>query len=356
MVLLIDKASSIGLMTKFVRQVFPLVDLELAHWQQRITQDADPHLVKQALASTKNKKFHCQGGSIYSLYPEVKTPQFVRLVVALQTISDYLDNLCDRTGVSDEAAFRQLHLAMTDALDTTQDLHDYYAHYPLKNDGGYLTALVIACRQEIERLPAYDVVKPQILQLAGLYSDLQTYKHLACQVREQKIDTWWKQHLARYPELFPWEFAAASGSTLGLFMLCALASNKELTADAAQKTLSSYFPWICGLHILLDYFIDRSEDLTHGELNFVTYYKDDQEILSRLTHFCHQALYSAREMPNPLFAETVVQGLLALYLSDPKMSASIPDRTIKTSLLAAAGGYTRFIYALCRILRRRQIL
>jgi tetraprenyl-beta-curcumene synthase len=46
-------------------------------------------------------------------------------VVALQTISDYLDNLCDRRG-SPTGRFRQLHLAMTDALDPAGETHDYY--------------------------------------------------------------------------------------------------------------------------------------------------------------------------------------------------------------------------------------
>ncbi|MDR3588443.1 MAG: tetraprenyl-beta-curcumene synthase family protein [Negativicutes bacterium] len=355
MVSLMERASSLGLITKFVRQVFPLVDTELAFWQQHASRHCPPDLAAQALASIRDKKFHCQGGSIYCLYPGVTTHTFVRLVVALQTISDYLDNLCDRAGIADEAAFRQLHLAMTDALDPSAGLHDYYRYYPSRDDGGYLAALVTACQEEISRLPAYPVVKPMILDLARLYSDLQTYKHLDPAIREQKMHAWAQQRSADYPQLTLWEFAAASGSTLGMFMLCAAAADPGLTAAAADKTRSAYFPWICGFHILLDYFIDMAEDRSHGDLNFVAYYGDEAETLSRLTHFWQQALFSARELPHPLFSETIVQGLLAMYLSDPKTSAC-PERAIKTSLLADAGSYTRLVYALCRLLRRRQAL
>lgn len=355
MVSLLEKASSLGLITKFVRQVFPLVESNLAGWQQYVNTNCPPELAELALASIRDKKFHCQGGSIYSLSNGVNTRPFVRLVVALQTISDYLDNLCDRAGVADEQAFRQLHLAMTDAFDPESLFHDYYAYYPYKNDGGYLDALVTTCREEIARLPSFGIVKPLVLDLAKLYSDLQTYKHLDLKIREQKMQTWAENRLADYPNLTVWEFAAATGSTLGIFMLCAIAADSKLTEDTAQKTFSGYFPWICGLHILLDYFIDLTEDRSHGDLNFVAYYKNGQETLSRLTYFWQQALFNARDLPDPVFAETIVHGLLAMYLSDPKTAAG-PEREVKTALLGSAGGYTRFVYALCRLLRRQQLL
>ena len=141
------------------------------------------------------------------------TRDFVRLVVALQTISDYLDNLCDRAGVADETAFRQLHLAMTDALDPGRPVSDYYATYPFRDDGGYLKSLVTVCRQEVKKLPAYPLVKTELLRQAALYSELQTYKHLDPKVREEKMLSWINGHLPGYPGIMPWEFAAATGST-----------------------------------------------------------------------------------------------------------------------------------------------
>lgn len=354
MVSLLEKANSLSLITRFVSQVFPLVDDELARWR-RAAAGAGPELAGQALASIRDKKFHCQGGSIYSLYPGVDTPAFVRLVVALQTISDYLDNLCDRAGVADEAAFRQLHLAITDALDPQGPVNDYYACYPLKDDGGYLAALVAACRQETARLPSYGVVRPLTLRLGALYSELQTYKHLDPAVREGKMAAWGSRHLAKYPGISLWEFAAATGSTLGMFMLCALAANPALTLDEAEAAFAAYFPWVAGLHILLDYFIDLAEDRSHGDLNFVAYYRDKEEIEKRLVHFWQQALTGAARLAEPAFTVTVLNGLMAMYLSDPKTHAPL-ERQVKATLLAAAGGYARFLHSLCRLLRRQGVL
>lgn len=351
---LADTTVSLTLITRFVRQVFPLVDGELAVWH-RAAAAAEPELAAQALASIRDKRFHCLGGSIYSLHPGVDTASFVRLVVALQTISDYLDNLCDRAGVYDEAAFRQLHLAVTDALDPGGPIRDHYAHYPLKNDGGYLAALIAACRDEAARLPSFPVVRPHLARLATLYSELQTYKHLDPAMRESKMAAWGRRHLSAYPGVSLWEFAAASGSTLGMFTLCALAADPALSRAEADTAHDAYFPWICGLHILLDYFIDLAEDRRHGDLNFVAYYRDGAEIEDRLVHFWRQALAGAARLPHPAFTATVIHGLLAMYLSDPKTQAPL-ERRVKAALLAAGGGYARFLHSLCRLLRYQGVL
>lgn len=348
-------AASLGLITKFIRQVFPLVDGELANWRQLAEKSGCQELREQALASIRDKKFHCQGGSVYSLYTGVATPDCVRFIVALQTISDYLDNLCDRAGIADEQAFSQLHLAMTDALDPDTPLSDYYRFYPFQNDGGYLKALVTACREEVAKLPSYAVVKPEALRFARLYSELQTYKHLDLAIRETKMTTWITPHLNVYQELSPWEFAAATGSTLGMFMLYAAASSPNLTQTDAARIGSAYFPWISGLHILLDYFIDAAEDLENGDLNFVAYYSSHQETLARLDLFTKQALKQAKNIPEPIFTTTVILGLLAMYLSDPKANRPA-ERMISDELLKNGGTYTGLIYRLCRLIRKRGAL
>lgn len=338
------------LIITFVKKVFPLIDIELHHWATHGISCACPELKEQALSSIKDKKFHCQGGSIYSLYPTVHRTDFISLVVALQTISDYLDNLCDNAGIIDEQAFRQLHLAMTDALDPNALPQDYYAFYPHKQDGGYLRKLVITCQQQIKKLPSYELVKPEIQRLAYLYSDLQTFKHLDPSIREEKMFNWINLHLENYPQITHWEFAAATGSTLGIFMLCAAASDKNLTPLAAATISSAYFPWISGLHILLDYFIDAAEDQERGDLNFVAYYKDSIQLLSHLTLFIEQAFLQAKTLPHPGFHKIVVQGLLAMYLSDPKANRD-KEKEIKDSLLKTAGECTKFLYHLCKLLR-----
>ncbi|EGO63968.1 tetraprenyl-beta-curcumene synthase family protein [Acetonema longum] len=343
------------MMFPLVGRAFPWVKEDLAKWETYACKYASSPLSDQALASIRDKRFHCLGGSVYSLYPGVNPRQFISFIVALQTISDYLDNLCDRLPGGDEAAFRQLHLAMTDALDPGTALHDYYRFYPAKDDGAYLTALVEHCRRFISTLPCYHLVKDRILYWAGLYCELQTYKHLSPLIREKAMIRWTDRHIGEYPYITRWEWAAASGSTLGLFVLTAAAADPSLSRQAVNRIASAYFPWITGFHILLDYFIDQSEDAAHDDLNFVSYYQGEGETCVRLTYFMNQACQQASKLPHPAYTLTVVRGLAAMYLSDPKADSGT-EQAIKKSLLAHAGGYTKFMYQMCGLLRRHHLL
>lgn len=346
---------SLKLVYRLVSWVFPQVDAQLNFWRQQISQSPDAVLAQQGLASIRHKRFHAQGGSVYCLYPGVKSLKearsLIKFIVALQTISDYLDNLCDRAGYLDGQAFRQLHLAMTEALTLQGELSPYYRYYPHGEDGGYLKNLVETCRQELKKLPGYPVVQADVIELAELYSKLQTYKHVEIQKREALLKNWAKSYLRQYPEISCWEFAAATGSTLGMFILVA-AATAPVTKEEARRIKESYFPWITGLHILLDYFIDQEEDKKGRDFNFVAYYESPQECLERLLLFWEKAKGQALSLPHPQFHLTVIEGLLAMYLSDPKAQRGTL-KEISRHLLQAAGPRARILHRMCCFLRHR---
>lgn len=212
------QVSNPRLIYSFIRTVFPEVKSQLQDWEHRASHCPDQVLADQAIASIRHKEFHCLGGSIYALYPGVRTKEVIEFVVAYQTISDYLDNLVDALEIHDELAYGQLHLAMTEALDANAKCSDYYAYYPYHEDGGYLKALVQTCQRRVQDLPSYPTIKGSMLELAELYAMLQTTKHLQPSVREEKMLRWLNQLLSNYPGLSPWELAAATGSTLGIFI------------------------------------------------------------------------------------------------------------------------------------------
>lgn len=336
---------------KFVRNIFPLVNQELDGWRTQAGRIPDSVLRKQALASIKTKQFHVQGGSIYALYPQANPKNAVRFIVALQTISDYLDNLCDRAGVMDESAFFQLHLAMVDAVDLDRNISDYYFLYPFKNDGGYLNNLVRVCREQIRNQPSYPVVKPIILKYIKRYSELQSYKHLSFDIRESSLRYWALDNIDPAIDIRWWEYAAATGSTLGMFLLFVAASVPELKPEPVEAMDNAYFPWITGLHILLDYYIDAEEDREMGDFNFTFQYPNFEECRMRLGYFIFQAMAASKNLPYFLFHQRVIQGLLAMYLSDPK---ALTREKKQTSLRLIRWGGLRCgsYYRGCRLLRK----
>ncbi len=345
-----DYPSGLKLVIKYIKKIFPQVDAELARWRKTAKEGGNNVLVKQALASMDLKKFHAQGGSVYALYPKVDTPRMVKFIVAFQTISDYLDNLCDRAGIQDESAFRQLHLAMLDAVDPLRGINNYYYYYPFKDDGGYLEQLVNECRNQVKGLPSYDLVIEHVKKYIHLYTDLQSYKHLPLHIRENCLEVWADYYTDRYHDLNWWEFSAASGSTLGVFVMLASAFDESLTPEEVAALDHAYFPWICGLHILLDYYIDSQEDTEMGDLNFTGYYKNLKHCEERLALFSENALEACHGLQYAEFHTTVVKGLLAMYLSDPKAFSNM-NRFASRNLIRKGGKETKLYYHMCRMLR-----
>lgn len=351
----VRQSNSVKLIYLFVTKVFPLVKQELNGWKEKARQAPDARLSLQALESIRLKAFHCQGGSIYALYPGINRIETIRFIVAYQTISDYLDNLVDCLEVQDEKAFSQLHLAMQESLNPEVVPSDYYLYYPYREDGGYLEQLVKTCQESVRKLPSYKIVQQEAIKFAKLYSLLQTYKHLAVGERESKMLHWITPYITEDSEISAWEFAAATGSTLGIFCLYAVAFDPKLTMKQVKSISQTYFPWICGLHILLDYFIDLREDRETNQLNFVAYYDHTGMIFERMHLFLEKSLKQAEQLQYPKFHQVVVKGLLAMYLSDKK-SGDVDIHSIVKKLLKNSGVGVNLLYRLCRQLRKGKVI
>lgn len=323
----------ISLMRGVYKIVLPGVREELGKWRSRAETIPDPELRTQALASIASKEFHCQGGSVYAAINFDRKDVLIALIVALQTISDYLDNLCDRSTSLDPEDFRLLHKSMLDAIDPSAEPDNYYRFRDEQEDGGYLNALVATCQQNIRKLPGYAYAQPYVRLLVGLYGDLQVYKHISHELREPSLTSWRTRHADLAPDLYWNEFAAATGSTLGMFMLFAGASREDFDAAAAKSVYEAYFPYICGLHIMLDYLIDQEEDRIGGDLNFCNYYESSEAMLARVEEIVNGARRDVARLPHAAFHRMVIEGLLALYLSDPKVSEQKDVRIVSKRLM-----------------------
>ncbi|MBW7454472.1 tetraprenyl-beta-curcumene synthase family protein [Paenibacillus sepulcri] len=323
----------VSLMYRVYKYVLPEVRAELGRLRMIAGQIPDDELRTQALASMRDKQFHCEGGGIYAAANLQQRHVLVPLIVALQTISDYLDNLCDRSTSQDEGDFRLLHQAMLDAVDPGAPLRDYYALRNEREDGGYLHGLVQTCQSCIRQLPSYSSVQSPVSELVGLYGDLQVYKHIVKNRREPELLGWWEKHSQKVPHLQWNEFAAATGSTLGMFVLFLAASEDGLAKQDALLIRDAYFPHVCGLHIMLDYLIDQEEDRIGGDLNFCNYYEDQSQLVERIGEIAARARKDVQALPCRQFHTMIIEGLLALYLSDPKVREQSDVRRVSKHLM-----------------------
>ena len=338
--------------TKIILQVRPDVRRHLQEWKTRAEKIPDPELRRQALMSIETKDFHCEGGAVYALLAGDHYDEAIRFIVAYQTISDYLDNLCDRSTSLNPDDFIALHESMPHALNPYVSGIHYYRHRHEQDDGGYLLSLVKTCQEILEKLPTYTIIAPAINELARYYCELQVHKHVRTEERVPRLKAWFNTYKDDLPAMSWFEFAACTGSTLGIFCIVAHAFHKNCSGDLVRNIKEAYFPWVQGLHILLDYLIDQEEDRREGDLNFCSYYSHIDDIITRLMHFYTQADLSISRLPNARFHRMINHGLLGMYLADRKVDQQRDVKRVAKKMIRLGGFVTLFFFLHCWVYRR----
>ncbi len=304
---------------EYFRVVRPRVIHLIAQLHQQAQDIPDSDLRDQALSSLKTKQFHCEGGGVYGGPSRDPHGYLLEFLVPYQSLCDYLDTVTDRGPSQDPDNLRWLHQALIDATTPYAPVRDYYRDHPRDDDGGYMASLVLRSQRALARFPGYGIVQDKIMRLVRLYVDLQVYKHGPVSTRLERLTTWFHNQSDPQDGLFWWEFAAASGSTLGIFALLTMALEPTPDRRQVESLYGLYFPWIGALHILLDYLIDQQEDLEGGDLNFVTYYQNREQATHRLQKIYRHIVHQANSFPDAAFHRYVARGLLGFYLSDRKV-------------------------------------
>lgn len=333
----------IRLMTKVYKEIFPITHFYIKHWKEKAESIPNRELRIQALNSIQEKEFHCEGGAILSMISGQHKQQCIEFIVAYQTISDYLDNLCDRSTSLDPVDFRMLHQSMLDALSCGAPCKNYYQFREDQDDGGYLHELVQTCQNVLSDLQHYPLISKYLLELSNYYCDLQVHKHVKKDERVSRLEDWFERHRGNVPQMEWYEFSACTGSTLGIFCLVAYAFQEGFEENQAKQIMDSYFPYIQGLHILLDYLIDQEEDQQGGDLNFCSYYSSEEVMINRLEYFVEKADIHLKGIPHENFHRLINRGLLGVYLSDDKV-ASRKELNKLAKRLIKLGGITSFFF------------
>lgn len=344
----------ISLMYKVYKNILPEVHRELAIWRQKAAEIPNDELRRQALASIHSKAFHCEGGAILALIAGENYREAIKFIVAYQTISDYLDNLCDRSTSLDPDDFSALHESMVDALSLKGSRSGYYRFREDQDDGGYLAELVNTCNEVLGKNDNFSLIKDFLLDLCGFYIDLQIHKHVDLKERVPRLKKWFDENKEQIPSMEWYEFSACSGSTLGIFCLISYAMRDDFTGDHAVAVKEGYFPYIQGLHILLDYLIDQEEDKLGGDLNFCFYYESEEKLFERLKHFIVRADQHTAGLPHKRFHKLINRGLLGVYLSDEKVRSQGKLRKLAKDVIRSGGFTSYFFYLNGRVYRSVQ--
>jgi tetraprenyl-beta-curcumene synthase len=315
----------------FLRRIVPMAGRAL--WQIRALAEAipDDRLREQALSSADRKAYHVAGGCILATFlSPPAAAHYVEIVAPLESIYDYLDNLCDRHPDVRVAAYPLLHRAIGDALTPSASAGGYYDLGPSGDDGDYLVTLVRRVQRGIRRLADHEMLEAFFGEAASLYGDMQTFVHLPPGDRESACEAWYERRGRRYGSLAWYEFAAAAGSQFQvyapLFMLF------DDRPEAIAPAYGAYFPAVSALHVLLDSFIDQQEDREHGDLNFVALYADQAHFFERVEYLARCAVRLFSTLPHPAHHRFVLRTMALFYLSHPKVYPQRLDNAARALL------------------------
>ncbi|MDP9110398.1 MAG: tetraprenyl-beta-curcumene synthase family protein [Candidatus Eremiobacteraeota bacterium] len=320
---------------RFLRTVVPLANKALMEIRAQAERIPDPLLRNEAIASVRDKAYHVAGASILATFlPAGAREHYVRIVAPLESIYDYLDNLCDRHPNVRVGAYPVLHRALADALDPSSTPGNYYASGPDGDDGGYLSWLALNVRAGLMQLAGYERLLPRFREAAALYADLQTYKHLPEIERNAACIAWFDSHKGRFPNLSWWEFASAAGSQFQVYgpLYEAFLGN----FDGINSAYDAYFPNVSALHVLLDYFIDQDEDLLHDELNFVACYVSPDAFRARAAALATSAAADIDKLSSHRAHAFVLRVMALFYLTHPKVYEQGLDTEAQALLQAIA--------------------
>lgn len=324
-VLLGDGGNTAWNLTRFLRSIVPLAHRELQGIAERAERIPDPALREQALASIHHKAFHAAGACIHATFLNRSDAEhFVRIVVPLESIYDYLDNLCDRHPIVSPDAYPILHGAICDALDPNAPLRAYYRAGPVGDDGGYLASLVAQVQRELAPLHRYPRLAVHFSRVAELYARMQSTVHLPSSTRVAAVVAWYESERASFPDLDWHEFACSAGSQFQVYapLYAAFAAPDEIDA-----TFDAYFPWISALHVLFDSFIDREEDAASGDLNFAEVYANPKALRERAAWLADSARRRFATLRFPSHHRFMLNTMALFYLSHPKLDGRSQEAT-----------------------------
>lgn len=321
---------------------------ELRQWRELASRIPDGPLRDDALIALQTKRGHADGAALFTILAPARNRSLLRALVAYETILDYLDNVSERHPTYGNG--QQLHRALIDAVDLRGPVADYYQFHPWQDDGGYLSALVEACRDGCRELPSYDAVRVVLRREAlrarvlGLNHELNSLR------RDAGLQAWARREFPHETQLTWFELSGAASASLVVHVLLALAARTDVTADDVTAAYNAHWPWIALATTMLDSYADWADDLATGNHSYVAHYADIDTMARRIQESIRKGIESALSLPDGHRHAVIVASMAALFLS--KESAHTPTMRQRTRAFADSGGsLVRLLLPIMRLWR-----
>jgi tetraprenyl-beta-curcumene synthase len=326
------------------------VSREVDAWRLRAGAIPDPRIRAYALDSLAAKRAHLDGAALFWILPRRRNLHLLRLLVAYEITLEFLDVVNERAAHAHHANGRQLHRALAEALDPDTPVSDYYRFYPGAEDGGYLRALVEACRGHCPHLPSYPRVRAQAIRQATRAQVLALNHDPDPCSRDAALRDWVATEFPAAQEATWFELSGAATASLPVLVLLALAGDPELEQNDLDRVQAVYFPWCSVATTMLDSYVDQLDDSESGDHSYIAHYGSPDVAVQRLSEIVARAAREARDLRDGHRHAVIVACMVAMYLS--RDSAETPELRAATQTIVDAGGsLTRLLLPILRAWR-----
>lgn len=310
------------------------VSREARGWRALAELIPDGPIRDDALDSLQRKRGHADGAALFSVLPDSRDGELIRLLVAYETILDFLDNVSERH--PSLANGLELHLALVEALEPDSPVSDYYRHHPWDDDHGYLEALVEFCRHRCRALPSYERVRPLLIHTAKRMQVL-ALNHLSDPARrDASLRQWTDRELSGDGDLHWFELTAAASASLAILALLSLATEADVCDREIVETYDVYWPWVSLVATMLDSYVDQQDDRRAQDHSYVSHYPSAEIAVRRVGESIERSARGVLGLRRGHRHAVIVSCMVAMYLS--KDSARAPEMCWATRHLARAGG------------------
>lgn len=318
---------------------------ELEGWRRRAQLIPDPALRKDAIESVEHKSDHAHGAALFSVLARRRDVRLLRLLVAYQTLWDYLDNVSERYPSQGEPD--ELHRALVAALDPNA-LHVDCRESRTFRDAGYVRALVTSCQDSCSRLPSYPLVRPLLLDGAARCA-VQALNHDPVHHRREAALKRLAGQTLEEGSLEWFELTAAASAYLP-HPLLALACDSELRGSTVLRTDAAYYPWVSLAIAMLDSYVDQGEDRSEGKHSYIAYYGSEATAVTRVCEVIRRAISEVRGLPGGDRHVVLVAAMVAMYLSKTDTRNQQATASVR-QLLNAGGPVSRMLVSQLRAWR-----
>jgi tetraprenyl-beta-curcumene synthase len=314
------------------------VKAELAMWRARAEAIPDPSTRRYALAAMEDGRALVDGAALFWTLPGRRRPELLRLLAAFQTLLNFIDLALEREARGPEQRPRSWIWLAREALDITRPPPIEKIERAVGgDDGGYLCALVLACRAGCSALPHYASARPLLLREADRARAFEIEHDRNAPRRLAMMEAYAEQAFGEVHDATWWELAGGASSLLTAMALLGLAGDERTTPEDLREAADAYV-WVASAAALLDSYVDQPADALTGAHNWFDYYSTQADATRRTTQLLRRAVIESSALRNGERHVVIVTSMAALALSSD--TARSRPRQADTATLARSGGCT----------------